>query len=116
MEVIFMNFVNQYWSSIVTVIIFLIAILALIKLGYKKYVKDIVFYLVIKAEQEFGSKTGQAKFAAVITWLYDRLPAIVKLIFTKKQISDLIEDGVKRMKEYIEKLPAEAKETFVEAK
>ena len=111
-----MSFINQYWSSIVVIVIFLIVILALIKLGYKKYVKDIIFYLVIKAEQEFGSKTGQAKFAAVMTWLYDRLPAIVKFIFTKKQISDLIEDGVKRMKEYIEKLPAEAKETFIDMK
>ena len=111
-----MSFINQYWSSIVVVVIFLIVMLALIKLGYKKYVKDIIFYLVIKAEQEFGSKTGQAKFAAVMTWLYDRLPAIVKFIFTKKQISDLIEEGVKRMKEYIEKLPAEAKETFIDMK
>lgn len=111
-----MSFINQYWSSIVVVVIFLIVMLALIKLGYKKYVKEIIFYLVIKAEKEFGSKTGQAKFAAVMTWLYDRLPAIVKFIFTKKQISDLIEDGVKRMKEYIEKLPANAKEAFVEMK
>jgi hypothetical protein len=38
---------------------------------------------------------------AVTTWLYEKLPAIAKLIFTKKQLDTMIEAAVTRMKEYL---------------
>ena len=41
------------------------------------------------------------KYAAVTTWLYERLPAIAKFIFTTKQIDIMIESASSRMKEYL---------------
>ena len=49
------------------------------------------------------SGTGELKYAAVTTWLYERIPAIVKFFFTAKQIDQLIEAAVDQMKEYLKK-------------
>jgi len=76
--------------------------LFLVKRGATKQVREILFYLVTKAEAEFGRGTGELKFAAVTTWIYERLPAIVRLLFTTKEIDNLIEEAVQKMKEYLE--------------
>lgn len=96
------NFISTYWSSILTVILFLAFILYLVKRDQVKKVNQMLFYLVTLAEQEFGGGTGSLKYAAVTTWLYDRLPTIVKLIFTDKQIDKMIENAVDDMKKYLE--------------
>ena len=62
-----------------------------------------LFYLVTQAEAEFGSGTGDWKYAAVTTWLYERMPAILKFFFTAKQIDTMIEAAVDQMKEYLQK-------------
>ena len=96
------NFITLHWSSILVVILFIIGLIVLVKKGYTKYAKQIVFYLVCEAESEFGSGTGTLKYAAVTAWLYDKLPAICKFFFTEKQIDKLIEDAVVQMKEWLE--------------
>lgn len=97
----FVEFITQYWSSILVVVLSIVAIVVLIKLGYKKYAKQICFYLVCTAEKQFGSGTGTLKYAAVTAWLYERLPLICKLFFTEKQIDNLIETSVQKMKEWL---------------
>ena len=61
-----------------------------------------LFYLIIEAEKAFGGGTGQLKYAAVVTWLYERLPTIIKILFTEKQIDGMLEDAVTKMKKYLE--------------
>lgn len=95
------EFIITHWDSVIFVILFLLFLLLLIKKGARKQVDEILFYLVTKAENEFGNGTGQLKYAAVTTWIYERLPAITKLLFTVKQIDKMIEDAVERMKEYL---------------
>lgn len=97
----FWQFVVNYWDSILVVILFIVICIVLIKRGATSYVKQMLFYLVTKAEAEYGSGTGDLKYAAVTTWLYERLPAIVKFFFTAKQIDIMIEAAVTRMKEYL---------------
>ena len=70
----------------------------LVKRGEIKKVNEILFYLAIEAENTFGGGTGALKYAAVVARLYDRLPAVVRLLFTSKQIDLLIENAVIRMK------------------
>jgi hypothetical protein len=96
-----LDFLLSNWDSILFVIAFIVLIIVLLKKGYKKQVNEILFYLVSKAEQELGGGTGQLKYAAVTTWLHERLPAIAKFIFTPKQIDVMIETAVTRMKEYL---------------
>lgn len=95
------EFTTLHWSSILVVILFIAALVILVKKGYTKYAKQIVFYLVCEAEAEFGSGTGTLKYAAVTAWLYDKLPAICKFFFTEKQVDKLIEDAVVQMKDWL---------------
>lgn len=97
----FIDFITLHWSSVLVVILFIVAMVILVKRGYNKYVKQICFYLVCEAEAQFGGGTGSLKYAAVTSWLYDRLPAVCKFFFTEKQIDKLIEDAVSKMKNWL---------------
>lgn len=97
----FIDFVTTHWSSILVVVLFIGALVVLIKKGYAKYAKQICFYLVCEAEEEFGSGTGALKYAAVTSWLYDKLPAVCKFFFTEKQIDRMIEEAVVQMKDWL---------------
>lgn len=96
------EFILKYWDSVLVVVLFILFLLALIKKGAVKQVNEMLFYLAIKAEERFGGGTGALKYAAVTTWLYERLPVIVKILFTSKQIDLLIENAVIRMKKYLD--------------
>ena len=98
----FVEFLLEYWSSILVVILFVLALLILVKKGYVKYAKQICFYLVCRAENEFGTGTGALKYAAVTSWLYEKLPFVCKLLFSEKQVDRMIEEAVSQMKEWLE--------------
>lgn len=95
------DFLTSNWDSVLVVILFVLLIVYLIKRGATKQVNEILFYLVTEAEAAFGSGTGELKYAAVVAWLYEKLPTIIKILFTEKQIDNLIENAVSRMKEYL---------------
>lgn len=95
------EFIVSQWANIVLVLVVVVSSLILIKRGYGYYVNEMLFYLVTKAEGEFGSGTGELKYAAVATWLYEKLPTLAKLLFTPRQIDRLIELAVDRMKKYL---------------
>ena len=95
------NLLTAYWDSLLFIAIVVIGLMVLVKKGYSYYAKQILFYLVTKAEAEFGGGTGQLKYAAVTTWLYEKLPAIAKFVLTPKTIDSLIEEAVQQMKKYL---------------
>lgn len=90
------------WENILVVIGFILLVIILIKKGLTNKVNTMALYLVAKAEEEFGGGTGLLKYAAVTTWIYDRLPSILKLLFTDSQIDKIIEGQLKKFKEYLE--------------
>ena len=85
------NFIINEWDSslIVAFIIFLIGFMT--KRGEKSKLKSILFELVTKAEQEYGGGTGELKYSVVVDWLYQRIPTVLKFLFTPKDISKMIE-------------------------
>lgn len=97
------EFLTQNWDSILVVVLFIVICIVLVRKGSSQYVKQMLFYLVTHAEAEFGSGTGELKYAAVTTWLYERMPAIIKFFFTAKQIDAMIEAAVQQMKDYLSK-------------
>lgn len=97
-----MDIIMNNWDSVLVVILFIIGILFMIKKGATKQVNEILFFLATKAEREFGNGTGLLKYAAVTTWLYEKLPSIIKILFTSKQIDQMIEKAVKDMKDYLD--------------
>jgi hypothetical protein len=105
-------FLAANWDSVLVVLAFLALVVVLIKRGEKKILETILYNLVTQAEKQFGSGTGSLKFAAVADWIYQRIPAVLKLLFTSKDIESMIEtvlDEAKQawaanenIKEYIE--------------
>lgn len=88
-------------NLIVNIAIALVAIISLIwmwKRGYRKQVREILLILVIQAEKAWGRGTGAVKFSEV----YNKLPTIVTLLFTRNDIEQMINDAVEQMKRYIE--------------
>lgn len=73
----------------------------LLQTKYKAYAAQVLFYLVTQAEREFGGGTGQLKYAAVFTWLYEQLPTAAKFVLPKRTVEALIEAAVAKMKEYL---------------
>lgn len=85
------QFMAANWDSVLVVLTFLVLVVVLIKRGETKVLKKILFNLVTQAEKQFGSGTGELKFAAVADWIYQRIPAVMKLLFTEQDIADMIE-------------------------
>ena len=88
-------------NLIVNIAIVLVAIISLIwmwKKGYRKQVREMLLILVIQAEKSWGRGTGAVKFSQV----YNKLPTIVTLLFTRNDIEQMINESVEQMKRYIE--------------
>ena len=86
------------WDSVLVVVAFLAVVVVLIKRGETKILKQILFNLVTQAEKQFGSGTGSLKYAAVADWIYQRIPAVLKLLFTSNDIEKMIEDVLEEAK------------------
>ena len=93
-----LTFLAKNWDSVLVVVAFLALVAVLIKRGETKILKQILFNLVTQAEKQFGSGTGSLKYAAVADWIYQRIPAVLKLLFTSNDIEKMIEDVLEEAK------------------
>ena len=91
-------FLAANWDSVLVVVAFLAVVVVLIKRGETKILKQILFNLVTQAEKQFGSGTGSLKYAAVADWIYQRIPAVLKLLFTSSDIEKMIEAALDEAK------------------
>lgn len=98
---IMIEFLQNNIASLIVILVILLGMFIGIKAGYEKQVKQFLLYLVIKAEKEFGGSTGELKFAAVASWIYEKLPSIARIFISSADIEDLIEDAVIVMKKYL---------------
>ena len=97
------NFFTNNWDMILFVIAIIVIILISIKKGETTILKQIVFSLVTKAEQEFGAGLGVLKYAAVADMLYQRIPNLLKILYTSKDIEKMIETTLEEAKAKWEK-------------
>lgn len=93
-----LTFLAKNWDSVLVIVAFLAVVVVLIKRGETKILKQILFNLVTQAEKQFGSGTGSLKYAAVAGWIYQRIPAVLKLLFTSNDIEKMIEDVLEEAK------------------
>lgn len=93
-----LTFLAKNWDSVLVIVAFLAAVVVLIKRGETKILKQILFNLVTQAEKQFGSGTGSLKYAAVADWIYQRIPAVLKLLFTSSDIEKMIEAALEEAK------------------
>ena len=93
-----LTFLAKNWDSVLVVVAFLALVVVLIKRGETKILKQILFTLVTQAAKQFGSGTGSLKYAAVADWIYQRIPAVLKLLFTSSDIEKMIEAALEEAK------------------
>lgn len=93
-----LTFLTKNWDSVLVIVAFLALVVVLIKRGETKILKQILFNLVTQAEKQFGSGTGSLKYAAVADWIYQRIPAVLKLLFTSSDIEKMIEAALEEAK------------------
>ena len=93
-----LTFLAKNWDSVLVVVAFLALVVVLIKRGETKILNQILFKLVTQAEKQFGSGTGSLKYAAVADWIYQRIPAVLKLLFTSSDIEKMIEAALEEAK------------------
>lgn len=93
-----LTFLAENWDSVLVIVAFLALVVVLIKRGETKILKQILFNLVTQAEKQFGSGTGSLKYAAVADLIYQRIPAVLKLLFTSSDIEKMIEAALEEAK------------------
>ena len=93
-----LTFLAKNWDSVLVIVAFLALVVVLIKRGETKILKQILFNLVTQAEKQFGSGTGSLKYAAVADWIYQRIPAVLKMLFTSSDIEKMIEAALEEAK------------------
>ncbi len=86
-----LNILASNWDSVAVILVFIGLAIYLIRKGKKDILYQILFSLVTEAEKQYGSGTGALKKAAVITWIYERLPLVLRIFFTEKQLGEIIE-------------------------
>lgn len=72
------------------VIAFMVGVIYLYKKGYVKILQAILFSLVTKAERDYGDGTGALKKSVVFDWVYEKMPAILQLFISKKELEQLV--------------------------
>ena len=92
------QFLLANWDSVLVVLAFLALIVVLVKRGETKVLNKVLFSLVTQAEKQFGGGTGKLKLAAVSDWIYQRIPAVLKLLFSEKDIESMIETALEEAK------------------
>lgn len=93
-----MNFLTTHWASILVVLVFVAVIVFLALRGKKQIIYKMLYALVTEAEERYGSGAGAIKFAEVMTKIYDKLPAIIKIFITYDKLADWIEKALTEAK------------------
>lgn len=96
--------------GVVIIVIVIVGVICLIKATPKKRVEainKILFALAIEAERLYGSKTGQAKKAQVIAWVYERYKWI-SIFISMEQLSEWIDIVVDQMTDWLASNPVGA--------
>ena len=99
------NFIVEHWDIITLIVAAVAAVVFAIFKGNKSVIMRILYTLVTDAERVFGSGTGEQKLAAVVDWIYPRLPAIIKVFVTDKMLVRWIEKALAAAKEAWENNP-----------
>ena len=93
------EFITSNWDFLLLIVAAVAAVVFAIFKGNKSVIMRMLYALVTDAERAFGSGSGERKLAAVVDWIYPRLPAIIKLFVTDKMLVRWIEKALKAAKE-----------------
>lgn len=98
-----MTIVNDFIKTLIDnpyIIVLAVILIAIMIYVFKKGKTGLyaaALYLVTVAEEEWGSKTGQIKFAEVLANIKKTYP-IISLFITESKLKQIIEDALIQMK------------------
>ena len=99
------QFIYWHWLDILLTIVFLLFFGVLLSYLASKpngIVAKLVYGLVIEAEKDLGSKTGQLKKKQVISKVYKQLPVCIRFVVNEATVERFINEAVHFMKEALE--------------
>lgn len=99
------QFIYWHWLDIVLALVFIIFFGILVSYLASRpngIVAKIIYGLVIEAEKDLGSKTGQLKKKQVISKVYSQLPVFLRFVVNEATVSRIIDEAVHFMKESLE--------------
>lgn len=99
------QFIYWHWLDIVLALVFLLffgILLSYLASRPNGIVAKIIYGLVIEAEKDLGSKTGQLKKKQVISKVYNQLPVFIRFVVNEATVSRMIDEAVHFMKESLE--------------
>ncbi len=97
------NFLLLNWDSVLVVLAVIAGVIVLLVKKQYAILDRIILALVTEAEKKYGGGTGAVKLAAVIDWVYPKIPAIIRLFVTESQLVTAIERVLDEAKERWEK-------------
>ena len=99
------QFIYLHWLDIILALVLIIFFSILISYLASRpngIVAKLIYGLVIEAEKDLGSKTGQLKKKQVISKVYSQLPVFIRFVVNEATVSRLIDEAVHFMKESLE--------------
>ena len=98
------EFLMENLDTIICLVVIIIASLGTIKFLTKEFALKLALEFCEKAERLFNEKkAGTTKKEYVISELYKYIPGFLKFLITEKEISNIIEKALTKMKETINK-------------
>ncbi len=112
----FLELINNNWTLIITIIGLILAIYRKIKDYLSKseeekkeialtQIRQSMLELVVKAEKEYGEKTGKLKRSKVFEEIYSKYPELKSIVSQEdleKEIDDIIKENLDQMKKMFE--------------
>ena len=99
------QFIYWHWLDIVLALVlitFFCILVSYLASRQNGIVAKLIYGLVIEAEKDLGSKTGQLKKKQVISKVYRQLPVFLRFVVNEATVSRLIDEAVHFMKEALE--------------
>ena len=99
------KFIYLHWLDIVLALVlitFFCILVSYLASRQNGIVAKLIYGLVIEAEKDLGSKTGQLKKKQVISKVYRQLPVFLRFVVNEATVSRLIDEAVHFMKEALE--------------
>lgn len=112
----FLELINNNWTLIITIAGLILAIYRKIKDYLSKseeekkeialtQIRQSMLELVVKAEKEYGEKTGKLKRSKVFEEIYSKYPELKNIVSQEeleKQIDDIIDENLETLKKMLE--------------
>lgn len=95
------DFISMHWIDLIVLMLFVGVLWTMWVKGYKKQVRKVVYDLVVEAERQLGSGTGEIQRKRVTRWIYAEMPWMIKIFVTENEINGWIDIGFKKLKDFI---------------